>query len=125
MKILSRLAIAMRQLQWKLTWSYTLTTLLVLVMVKSVFVVFLSYLLINTQSSLANTASNDADTASPFFITSFLDKRGLERWLDTNFTTEQSSIDIYSGYRTVIDTQGKIIVIRGTSTIHPGMSLYS
>jgi signal transduction histidine kinase len=118
--LMKRFTRPFRQLQGKLTLSYTLTSVVTFLLVEVIaLVVVFSYISLNISSIVLNNLKQDAAQAAPYFVQGIPDRRALTNWLhilNPAVFNQRPLSDNHSFFLAVVDTQGQTISSVG---MHP------
>jgi signal transduction histidine kinase len=113
-----------RRLQRKLTLSYTLATLVTILLIEVLFIgIALTLFGLNTSRFLLQSLVQEAQQAPPYFVHGTPDRAGLAAWLQiasTDLPTKQGPFQFaYPLFFTVLDSQGQTIASLGS---HPSLA---
>ncbi len=119
--LMKRFTRPFRQLQGKLTLSYTLTSVVTFLLVEAIaLVVVFSYIGLNISSILLNSLKQDAPQAASYFVQGIPDRKALTNWLHVIKAAVSSNevplSDNHFIFLAVVDAQGKTIASVG---MHP------
>lgn len=115
---MKRFAHPFHRLQWKLTLSYTLITIVTSLLIELLtFIVLLTYILANQATLLANSVRIQATQAVPYFVHGTPDREELAKWLQiVNRVLPTGVLDTrQQGFLVVVDRQGLVLASRGRS----------
>ncbi|QBD79330.1 HAMP domain-containing protein [Ktedonosporobacter rubrisoli] len=112
MKLLSRMASPFSRLQWKLTFSYTLITVLALLVVEILFAIlvvwginqFIPY-------AVMDSIQSEATQAATYFVAGKPDKEKLSNWIP-QVEDDQVLIETRR-FTAVVDSKGQVVVSEG------------
>lgn len=105
-----------QRLQWKLTLSYTLITIVTVLLIELLtFIVLLAYILFNQVALLVNSVQAQATQAVPYFVHGTPDRDALAKWLQvSNGGIAPTVVDARkSGFLAVVDGRGQVLASRG------------
>ena len=121
--LIKRFTRPFRQLQGKLTLSYTLTSVVtfLLIEVAAISVLF-SFVSLNVSSIVLNALKQEAPQAAPYFVHGSPDSEALASWLHiiSPSVTNQGPFTNHTIFLTVVGTQGQTIASIGTHPLSPG-----
>lgn len=118
-----------RHLQGKLTISYTLTSVVIFLLIEMVFTGFAFWLydLKGVSYILSNALEQEASQATPYFVHGSADREALTSWLQIMYSNLPDGQEPFNSsqitYLTVVDTQGRTIASVGTHPILPDTPL--
>ncbi|GCF06997.1 sensor histidine kinase [Dictyobacter arantiisoli] len=104
-----------RQLQWKLTFSYTLITIVAILLIEFLTVlVVLGYFLFNQAEIQVSSLRNQATQALPFFVHNSPDQATLAHWLASSGKLVTPQLDAHTrGFLCVLDIHGRVLASLG------------
>ncbi len=113
-----------QQLQWKLTFSYTITTVVAVLAIELLtFIAILAYFLLGQSNLWLNSIQVQANQANPYFVHGQADQQALTRWLQIVKLNMPRSIDSNQGFLLVVDQQGIVQATNGKSAPSVGTIL--
>jgi signal transduction histidine kinase len=120
--LMKRFTRPFRQLQGKLTLSYTLTSVVTFLLVELIaLAVVFSYIGLNVSSIVLNNLKQDASQAAPYFVQGIPDRVALTNWLHVINATVSSNPGPLSDnnfiFLAVVDTQGQTIASVGKQAV--------
>ncbi len=112
---MQRIAHILRQLQWKLTFSYALITIVAVILIELLTIVLVfGYFFFNQSSVLASSVQAQATQAVPYFVHTPPDRAVVTKWLQiTSKATPGSSSLSQRGFLCVVDGQGRVVAALG------------
>ncbi|HEY4383253.1 MAG TPA: histidine kinase, partial [Ktedonobacteraceae bacterium] len=112
---MKHIAHVLRQLQWKLTFSYTVITCVAVLLIELLTVlVVLGYFLFNQSSVLAGSLQVQATQAIPYFVHNTPDRAALTKWLRIMASAAPGATDLdQRGFLCVVDHQGRVVAALG------------
>lgn len=113
---IQRIVSPFRRLQWKLTFTYTLITVVTIFVIEVIFLsVAFVYIGSNETQLFASSVSNQAQQAAPYFSQNKPNAASLTAFLHGLETANTNPIfDSPSQFLTIVDTQGHVIASSGT-----------
>ncbi len=118
--VMKRFTRPFRQLQGKLTLSYTLTSVVTFLIVEVIaLAVVFWFLSLNISSIVLNNLKQDAPQAAPYFVQGIPDREALANWLhviNASASNQWPLNDNHPIFLAVVDTQGQTIASVG---MHP------
>ncbi len=124
---IKRLTRSSRQLQGKLTLSYTLTTVVTFFLVEvSVIAVIFILVIPNVSTFVLRDLQKEAPQAAPYFVHGSPDREALKNWLQVVHTVvlNQGLFDFAQPtFSVVVDTQGQTLASIGTHPVPPDTSI--
>ncbi|HEX8035344.1 MAG TPA: sensor histidine kinase [Ktedonobacterales bacterium] len=105
-----------RRMQWRLTLSYTLITVVTTLLIELLtFLVLLAYFLLNQVALLENSVQLQSAQAVPYFVHGAPDRVALAKWLQvTDIGLPAAALDARKpGFLAVVDNQGLVVASRG------------
>src|SRR5579863_5051552 len=125
--LIKRFKRSIRQLQGKLTVSYTMTSVLAFLLVEVIFIggalIFSS---LNIPFFIANGLKQEAPQAAPYFVNGSPNREELTAWLQLvsdSIPKQGPFFFTHPLFLTVIDTQGQTLASVGTHPVTPGTSI--
>jgi two-component system, NarL family, sensor histidine kinase LiaS len=114
-----------KRLQWKLTFSYALTTALVLLLIEIIGIIAaFVYTNTNVKALLTSNLQQEALQATPYFVHSGIPDQGeLRSWLNIQAPSYFAGAPTVQASLTVVDRQGLVITAIGSSAAPPGVLL--
>jgi signal transduction histidine kinase len=99
------------RLQWSLTLSYTLITIVTVLLIELLTVlVVLGYFLFNQSSIQITSLRSQAVQALPYFVHSEPDRTALMKWLEITTKVIGPQTDVYTrGFLCVVDTRNTVL----------------
>src|SRR5690242_14265747 len=117
-----------RQLRWKLTLSYTVTSVVGFALIAGLLLggIFL-WLGTHLSDFTLNNLSNQATEATPYLAKASTDPEPLATWLQITAANDTSSDQDPSHYSPIFlvatDLQGRVLASAGTQPLAPGTQL--
>lgn len=105
-----------QRMQWKLTLSYTLVTVVTTLLIELLtFLVLLVYILLNQVAFLENSLQLQAAQTVPYFVHGAPDRVALAKWLQVADGSKPSvAQDAQApGFFAIVDNQGVVLASRG------------
>jgi signal transduction histidine kinase len=103
-----------RQLQWKLTFSYTLTTVCALSLVEILGLgLVYSFLVFDFPQLLLNAAQQEARVVSPYFAGTTIDSNMIKGVLAGGTSIQDAGVSIKGITIVVVDASGKVVAAQG------------
>lgn len=115
-----------QRMQWKLTLSYTLVTVVATLLIELLtFLVLLAYILLNQVALLENSVQLQAVQTVPYFVHGAPDRVALAKWLQVaDVSLPAVALDAQKpGFLAVVDNQGLVLASRGGAAPPVNMSL--
>lgn len=114
-----------KRLQWKLTFSYALTTALVLLLIEIIGIIAaFVYTNTNVKALLTSNLQQEALQATPYFVHSGIPNQGeLRSWLNIQAPSYVAGAPAVQASLTVVDRQGLVITAIGSGATPPGVLL--
>lgn len=116
-----------RQLRWKLTLSYTVTSVVGFFLVITVIIGGVFLLIgLHPSDAILGSLQAQASQATPYLATASTDPEPLAVWLHItamNDATQQGPFDLQPIFLVATDSQGKILASAGSQPLTPGTSL--
>ena len=110
-----------RQLQGKLTLSYTLTSVVTFLLVEVIAIAVVFWFVnLNASNFVVNNLKQDAPQATPYFIQGVPNREALTSWLSgisANVSNQWLLRDNQPIFLSVVDTQGQTIASVGTHAV--------
>ncbi|GER87635.1 hypothetical protein KDW_17970 [Dictyobacter vulcani] len=121
MSLLKRLR---QRLQWKLTLSALLTTVITVLLIELITVLFvLSYFFAFPTRIWENNMQSLANQATPFFVNDHPDRAELNKWLQiSNNQMATAYIQSPNSFIAIVDQRGNVLVSRG-GNLNPQLSV--
>lgn len=114
----------LRRMQWRLTFSYTLITVMALlveyVLISVAGILVFSLVVNRYQTYSSFTIENNTEEAAQFFHQGVPDRKALTAWMQGLNPTPGFS---YQGFVAVTDSQGRVIASKGSEHVVNGTTL--
>ena len=124
--LMKRFTRRFRRLHWKLTLSYTLTSVVAILLIEVTLLGILTwYISTNSPSLIANNLKQQAPQVSSYIASNIPDRSALTtqlRIINVSITS-QGTFHYNSIFLTAVDMQGLTIASAGTHPFSPGASI--
>ncbi|HEY1350767.1 MAG TPA: sensor histidine kinase [Ktedonobacteraceae bacterium] len=123
---MKRLLRSFRQLRWKLTLSYTLTSLATFLLIEMLVIGGgLAFLVTRVPDIVLNSLSQQATQGAPYLAQAASNRRPLLNWLQSiaNADLQQEPFRLAPSMLAVIDTRGQVVAALGPQAPPPGALL--
>lgn len=123
---MKRLLRSFRQLRWKLTLSYTLTSLATFLFIETLVIGSgLAFLMIHVPEIVLNNLSQQASQGAPYLAQAATSPRPLVNWLQgiARADLQQEPFRLAPTLLAATDTHGRVVAARGSWAVAPGTLL--
>src|SRR5947209_13765352 len=123
--LIKRFTRPFRQLQGKLTLSYTLTSVVTFLLIEvTAIAIVLWFVSLNVSNIVLNNLKQEAPQAAPYFVHGSPDSEALASWLHI-INPSVANQGLFNNQPTVfltaVDTHGQVIASIGTHAVLPGI----
>ena len=123
--LIKRFTRPFRQLQGKLTLSYTLTSVVTFLLIEvTAIAIVLWFVSLNVSNIVLNNLKQEAPQAAPYFVHGSPDSEALASWLliiNPSVANQGPFNNHPTVFLTAVDTHGQVIASIGTHAVLPGI----
>ena len=123
--LIKRFTRPFRQLQGKLTLSYTLTSVVTFLLIEvTAIAIVLLFVSLNVSNIVLNNLKQEAPQAAPYFVHGSPDSEALASWLhiiNPSVANQGPFNNHPTVFLTAVDTHGQVIASIGTHAVLPGI----